>query len=94
MAFRTCWHIDTTRTLAGLLGSALKPAEVRNGEAAEMPLGQQLATLVVVQFLHVRLGHVRTSSAADTAQSVEVARRRGLGQWPSPFGLLGPRPQR
>jgi hypothetical protein len=32
-----------------------------------MPLSQQPAALVLVQFLHVRLGHPGTSSRADTA---------------------------
>ena len=37
-------------------GEDHRPAEVWDGQAAEMPLGQQSAALGVVQFLHVGLG--------------------------------------
>ena len=43
-----------------------RPAEVRDGQAAEAPLGQQPAALVLVEFLHVGLGHAGTSLRRDT----------------------------
>src|SRR5512132_2371882 len=54
-----------------------RPAEVRDGQAAEVPLGQQLAALGVVEFLHLGLGHAGTSLWPDTA--LEARRWRGVG---------------
>ena len=54
-----------------------RPAEVWDGQAAEVPLGQQLAALGVVEFLHVGLGHAGTSLGPDT--NLEGRRWRGVG---------------
>jgi hypothetical protein len=43
-----------------------RPAEVRQGEAAEVVPGQQPVALVLVEFLHLGLRHAGTSLAALT----------------------------